>query len=428
MKLFYWGLLIIGMMFSCTSCKDDDSLSEIKNPSPLEQWSATWKGDGETLAAYPDLFVNYWEYTYQVDQYPDVALRITGSFPHARFFSFTLYDDETGGAIGGIDDYKIEPEAGSDNPFLTTSSKDNKFTIYVVPSTMDAAQLAKLPSKNICMIEKGVKRAAVCIRQYLGTDANGEKDEYGGVELPAVEAVDINSLKEVPAPLRTKSNIDNFPVNYEPQAADSNRDMPFFLASKGAYYPNFSTDYLYARTILSADSVLIFSFIPVSIPKTKEENVGANARYWSICLGSALNTRSYYSVYDTESHVKDGEKCNFIICLKQNPQKDKIQAKVNSLKAKSQNWQLMVWDSEKLDLDNKPIGNTIVTMYRQILPNINWQYSIARMTVTPYGNPVDHVTDPNKQLAHKALGEYGPYGFKYMTDEFLDDDFKPMAY
>ncbi len=424
------NMCIVSALLMCAtfmSCSNDDN-TKIVNPSPREQWSATLKGNGEILGAYPDLFVNYWEYTYNVNEHPDVALCIKGSYPHARFFSFSIYNDEKGDAIAGIDDVNIEPDANCVNPFKKTSTDNNTFTVYVVPSTMSESKIAQLPSKNICRIEAGVNRAALCIREYLGTDINGNPDEYGGVELPSVQAININTLQEVKAPMRTTSNIDKFSGDYKPQKADKYRDMPFFLASKGAYYPNYSTDYLYARTVLEDDSVLIFSFIPVDVPKKVEDNEKVNARYWSICLGSALNTRSYYSIYDKEADVKDGEKCTFIIAMAQNPNIDKIRAKVDALKTKSQNWQLMVWDREKKDLNDKEIGNTIVTMYRNILPNDKWEHSIAKMKETPYGDPVDHVSDPNMQLAHKALGDYGPYGFKYKSEDFLKDDFKLIEY
>jgi len=35
------------------------------------------------------------------------------------------------------------------------------------------------------------------------------------------------------------------------------------------------------------------------------------------------------------------------------------------------------------------------------------------------GEPVEHVTEPDKQIAHSALGDYGPFSVKYATKEFL---------
>lgn len=47
---------------------------------------------------------------------------------------------------------------------------------------------------------------------------------------------------------------------------------------------------------------------------------------------------------------------------------------------------LFVWDSEKMNIDREPI---------------------------------DHVTNPEKQLAHKALKEYEPFGEKISTEQLL---------
>ena len=77
----------------------------------------------------------------------------------------------------------------------------------------------------------------------------------------------------------------------------------------------------------------------------------------------------------------------------------------------------------KLNVDGKPIGEVIAVMYRNILPDVTWEYSIANMLPTAYkdetGEPIDHVTHPERQLAHLALGDYGSLGVKYATNEFL---------
>ncbi len=428
MRILFFTTLLSVLFIGCSdSNQSEEIVTDLK-----AQWSATLKGDGEVLGAYPDLFSNYWEYTYKMDEYPSTALRIEGEFPHARYFSFSLYNDENGSAIGGINDYEIFPDAGSENPFVVTSTGNNRFTIYVVPVSMDEAQIAKLASKNICRVDAGVKRLAICIRQYLGTDANGEKDEYGGVELPVIKGINIHSLEEVQAPVRTESNINSVTGQVYTQRSDENRVVPFFLAPKGRFYPNNSTAYLYARTHLQADSVLLFSFIPVPVPQKVEDYDSAKARYWSICLGAASNTRSYYSIYDKEANANEDEKATFIVCLKQNSRLEEVRAKVEALNEKGGHWNLFVWDSEKLDVDGTPIGDVITIMYRNILPDEGWKYSIAGMTPTNYkdneGEPIDKVTDPDKQLAHKALGDYGPCGLKYDTDDFLRDDFAESAY
>ena len=72
---------IMAMIF--VACSDDDG-KKIPAPSPKEQWSATLKGDGEVLGAYPDLYCNYWEYTYNVSENSGKILCLKGEFPHCR--------------------------------------------------------------------------------------------------------------------------------------------------------------------------------------------------------------------------------------------------------------------------------------------------------------------------------------------------------
>ncbi len=423
-KLFVAILICLGFV----ACSDPSESLEITQG----EWSATMRGDGEVLGAYPDLYSNYWEYTYNLTDYPEVALCIQGQFPHARYFSFSLYNDETGDAVGGINDFEMQPDAGSVNPFVVTSAEANYFTLYVVPPTMSEEQIAKLPSKNICRIDANIRRLAICIRHYLGTNAQGEKHEFGGVEMPAIRGIDIHTLEEVNAPAHAETNISKVTGKAVSLKADNARDVPFLLAPKSEYYPNNSTSYLYARTRLTADSVLIFSFIPTPVPERVEDYATAKARYWSICLGAASNTRSYYSVCDEEAQKRDGEKSTFIICTKQNSALEAIQQKVQTLNEAGGLWNLFVWDSEKLDINGKPIEDVIAIMYRNILADKTWEYSIAQMTPTTYtdaeGEPLDKIKDANKQLAHKALGDYGPYGFKYATSDFLRDDFRQEEY
>ena len=322
-----------------------------------------------------------------------------------------------------MNDVEIKPDEGSENPFCVTSDKKNKFTIYLVPPAMTEEQIQRLPSKNICRIDSGVNKLAVCIRHYLGNDGKGNSDEYGGVILPLIRAININTLKEVAVPQRITSNVYKVTGKVFTQVSDYKREVPFFLAPSSRYYPNNSTSYLYARTHLTEDSVLTFSFIPVPIPQRPEDYPTAAARYWSICLGSASNTRSYYSVFDKAANTAENEKTSFAVCLKQNPRLKDIQSTIEDLNKKGGHWNLFVWDKDKLDVDGKPIGNVIVIMYRNILANKNWPHSIASMLPTDYknetGEPIDHVTDPSKQIAHKALGDYGPYGMKYAVSDFL---------
>ena len=118
--------------------------------------------------------------------------------------------------------------------------------------------------------------------------------------------------------------------------------------------------------------------------------------------------------------MPDGDSCTFVVCMKQNPELASIREKVEAEVAQGKHWQLIVWDRERKSVEGNEIGDCIVTMYRNILPDKTWEYSISNMIATPYGDPVNTAkANPDKMIARKALGEYGPHGQKYPTAEFL---------
>lgn len=426
-QIIMTSLLSCIMAMTFIACSDDDdnnNNTKLPTLSPKEQWSATLKGDGEKLGAYPDLYCNYWEYTYEVNKNSDKILCLKGEFPHCRYFSISLYNDETGDVFSGINDQDISADNGSTNPFVKTTSGKNYFTLYVVPNETPQSVIDKLDSKNVVKVAAGVNKVAVVVRHYLGTTADGsKKDEYAGVELPAITALNMN-LESTDVPEHVTSNVYKITSKVFTQKSDENKEMPFFLAPIGRYYPNSFTSYLYGRTHLREDSVLTFSFIPAPVPTKPEEYKNAVTRYWSICIGSASDTRSYMSVYDAKARYADGKKATFVVCLKKNPKLSAIQSKVDEMNANGEYVNLFVWDSERKNIDGKPIGEIVAIMYRNILPDRDWEHSIARMTPTNYKNdkgedPIDQVTSPNDQLAHLALGDYGPLGVKVKNEDFL---------
>ncbi len=419
-KTFFCALTMLAGI-SLTACSNGDNPSTpttpetVVNPSPKEQWGPTAKGSDFTVPQLPDLYVNYWEYSYSVVDNANLMLRISGEFPKCRYFSFSTYNDENGEVISGMSDFEIKPDEGCVNPFVVSSDAKNTYTVYIVPATATEEQIAKIPSENIIKLGDGIKKACLMIREYLGID------EYGGVEMPAIQAFDMNTMEEKTAPLRGVSGIWKDPAPFKELATDSDLDVPFMLAPRGSFYPNNDTDYLYCRTAVTADQVLTYSLILAPYPKKVEDYQGAPCRYWSMCYGTQLDTRSYYSIYDEQANVPDGEKATFVVCLKQNSQLAEIEKAVSDAKASGQYIYLTVWDSERPSaLPDKPIGNCITVMYRNILPNKDWEHSMANMKETPYGDPVNtSKQDPEHMQADLALGEYGPRGKKVSTETFL---------
>lgn len=392
-------------LFSCDSKND--------NPTPPSDSSNLW---GTTyyhanLGAYPDIYSKYWVYAYDITKNPNVGLRITGIYPKARFFSFSIYNDLKGEVIDGIDDVNLTPDEGYINPYLTTTdSSNNRFTIYLLKEGTDLALFADAKAENVCYFNSSVECVSICLRQYLG------EGEFGGVELPKIEGIDLTTGEIIAAPTAVTSKATIMrDGNFVPLESDQATEVPFLLSPRGEYFPNNSTDYLYCRTQLTTDQVFTFSFIPAPIPSCVEEYQGAKARYWSICIGSVMNTFSYCSFYDRMLEYKDGEKITVVVVSANNAKLADVKQAVQTIPYSY----LMEWDEEIVDNQGRKISDIITVLYRNILPDKTWQYSMSTMTPTPYGDPYNSITDANKQMAHKAIGDYGPLGRKYTTDEFL---------
>lgn len=404
--IFKIGLLSL-LALCVISCEDNDDHQPPSDSNDI--WGTTYSH--ANLGAYPDIYSKYWVYAYETYENPNIGLRISGLYPQARFFSFSIYNDLKGEVIDGLDDVNISPDDGYINPYnVTTNSTDNRFTIYLLKEGTNLSLFPDIKEENVCYFSDDVECVSVCLRQYLG------EGEYGGVGLPAIEGVDMTTGKVVAAPkaVTSKATIMKDGI-FVPLESDKSMEVPFLLSPRGDYFPNNSTDYLYCRTQLTTDQVLTFSFIPAPIPACVEEYRDAKARYWSICIGSVMNTYSYCSFYDRMLEYEDGEKITVAVISANN-------AKLAEVKEAMQNIPysyLMEWNEELLDNQGRKISDIITVLYRNILPDKTWQYSMSTMTPTPYGDPYNSITDPDKQMAHKALGEYGPLGTKYSTDEFL---------
>ena len=105
------NLLFVAIaMLLFVGCSDDDDSPNVNDKELTEStWSETMAGRDEVLGQYPDRYSNYWEYTWNIDEAQDVALKMEGEFPYTRYCSFSLYNDNTGEAIGGINDYEMVP-------------------------------------------------------------------------------------------------------------------------------------------------------------------------------------------------------------------------------------------------------------------------------------------------------------------------------
>ena len=197
MRAIFKYLVISTFVLNLISCNNDDT------PTPPsgnnEIWGTTYSH--LNLGAYPDIYSKYWVYAYDITKNPNIGLRISGVYPQARFFSFSIYNDLKGEVIDGLDDVNISPDDGYINPYnITTTGTDNKFTIYLLKEGSDLSLFPNVKEENVCYFNENVECVSICLRQYLG------EGEYGGVELPKIEGINLKTgvLSKFPKELLLK--------------------------------------------------------------------------------------------------------------------------------------------------------------------------------------------------------------------------------
>lgn len=404
--------LFMGLFAACDD-NDDSQDTPIVNPSPKEQWGKTLRGDNQTLLAFPDIFANYWEYTYSYKDNRNIGLRLTGKFPKARFFNFTVYNDLTQIDASSIEDTNIQPDDNSINPYVkeTDDYKANSYTVYIIPKSTPAS--ARGDMKNICEFPDDLEMVSVFMRNYLAQQYGG--DEFGGVDMPAIQAFDVTTGKDVAFPKREKCNIHEG-LNLPPMDFSTDmKPLPFMRAPLSLMYPNSPAEYLFTRIKLNEGEVATFRFIPPTAPKGVSEYPTADVRYWSICLGSK-DTYSYASIYDTEMpDVDDAGFVTFIIADKNSAKLADIQAKAKANKGTY----VMVWN-------RKDQGDGILALYRNMVINKTYAHSMRElMESVPLSAAGGDMTgfNPMKMLAMLAMGNWGPQGYKFSEADYLNASF-----
>jgi hypothetical protein len=145
---------------------------------------ALTKTDPATVnVAYPDEAAIYWIAPYQA--VPGTRLKITGRFPHARYFSYNVYDLALR-PIDAIADVDIRPDAGAANPYGAGASRTGEardYTAYV-----DFGPVPGQRAPNTLYTGTGQTSApnvngTLILRVYVPDKG---RDETGGVGLPTV--------------------------------------------------------------------------------------------------------------------------------------------------------------------------------------------------------------------------------------------------
>lgn len=393
-----------------SSCNNDNDII----PAPEYGWGKAMAGNDPEEKTWPDLSENYWEYTFNLSKHPEgtVGLRFTGEYPKndTRFFNLTLYSDYTTERFGSIEDFNIVPESGSENPF----SKDgvtgsNYFEVNAIPNTADASKY-----KNTIVFPPKTERLTLLLRIYFNSIIHGA--DFGGVEPPRITYFDVNTGEDIgEAPRGKDLYYFRFSAIMNSVPPIKSQEKLFFTLAPNVLYQNGPTGYVTTANRMHRDSTLMFRFIPPVHPNSISENTTADVRYWSICIGDTT-THTLTTLVDKTVLKDDKGYVNVMIADPDNTDFSTIKAKAEKMKINLVEWQV------------KKYGEPMMAFYRQMYIRPGFEYSVQKLKNYPElenGRPGSTDIPPTpEQLAHKVLGEHGPYGYKKHVSFFLDNNFK----
>ena len=284
-------------------------------------WGARSGADTANIAD-PDTSANYWSYDYTAT--PDTELIIKGTYPHARYFSFIVYQEDTA-PITSIYDAEIQPDPGSGNPFVGPVAKHapENYTMTVLftappaepaPNTLYAGQTTVdgTTTTNV--------GGSILLRTYV--PVNEATSPQGSVPFPTVtwETTSGTVLSAGAACARTALDTDviaqelnsqSFPVE---ESGSSTAVTWGRTASTGVGFPNPQNAYLTATISREDGDLVVVHALAPTFPNTSKGvsvYTPSQLRYWSLCTNNEA-TQVISCVPDYEVPLVHGY-CTYVI-------------------------------------------------------------------------------------------------------------------
>lgn len=145
-------------------------------------------------AAYPDTAAHY--FTVAIPAVPGETLTLHGTFPHARYISFTTYDPKTA-AADNVNDQGIVPDAGGVNPYLADADRTatrRAFTLDVVFGQRPASGAPRNTLYTTSQDGSHIGPAFIVIYRVYRPDTG--RDETGDGGLPRITVNDPGGARQ----------------------------------------------------------------------------------------------------------------------------------------------------------------------------------------------------------------------------------------
>jgi hypothetical protein len=271
--------------------------------SPVCSWAGESSQQDVNIGA-PDLNADYWYGP--LDGTAGSQIEITGSYPHARYFSFTLYGNSENAETSTYDQ-QIVPDKGSYNPYLGPGKRGqaSHYTVHVLFENAPAH-----PAQNTLYAGPATGTNVVgfmVLRIYLPVGSVS-----GGVDFPQIKVLTAAGAPELTegACSSTPPSFgtwywqgqaqDSFPAG-QSTPADGTTAPPVWTRSFSNGFGNQQNSYLQVLVSHHWGQIVVAHFKAPTFPNTSAgQPVYGNddLRYWSICTYDSTGTAVFGCVPD----------------------------------------------------------------------------------------------------------------------------------
>jgi len=397
-KLLF-GLLLLGLLLLVSVKYYLNSGSKAPDNSVWYEYI----GNDTTTGLWPDIYANYFAYTF-IKTSDDLCLKIKGDFPNTRYLSFNVYNLRTKTTQGSI----VDKDLVASIPFeIDRKYQGDTYEVNILPKHLKNADL---PNKLI--IEEDDRVLLVVMRLY---DFN--EDNYGGQDLPTVEAFEINKeLRSEATNLPKGINLRKFVKGTKiaediwymydaenlfsldgPSGRSKYPKLPFFRVIGEGMIQNNDNLYLLSAVTKKPREVFIVRFKAPSFVQKTEDIDSADVRYWSLNIGDDLGY--VFNAIKDENCSIDEDGYVTIVMASRDSQNVKS-------KCKELGFNFLEWNVNR---------QRAYLIYRNMLSHADFEGHLLKVPA------LKHKGDESFDLfeARQFIGEYAPMGFRMSEDEFL---------
>ena len=280
----------------------------------------SWSGESDQRdvnIGAPDLDAFYW--LAPLSPQPGTHLAISGTYPHARYFSFHVYDPQ-GQPLGSLYDQQIDPDPASANPFRgpPAPGHGDRYTVYV---QFTAPPAHPAPNTLYAAPALGGQRSPVGELVYRVYVPQHPADPAGDVPYPQIQVQTASgatvasegACATTPPPtgsaVWSAAGENDYPAAAPQPAVAGATSPPTWGRAFGSALGNQQNAYLVTDVSRRLGQLVVIHTRAPTFPDTR---AGApvygdhQLRYWSICTYDQSGQAAIGCAADYAASIRDG--------------------------------------------------------------------------------------------------------------------------